>query len=52
MEIQDGRLDRVIPTWTAYAKDTGEPVLVDDRTFSPDHHTKEPPAKTGKPKKE
>jgi hypothetical protein len=34
------RLDRVILTFTAYARDTGEPVTVDDRTFNDADHVR------------
>jgi len=36
------RLDRVIRTFTAYARETGEPVTVDDRTFNDADHRREP----------
>ena len=34
------RLDAKIVTWTAYDRQTGAPVLVDDRTFNPEYHSR------------
>lgn len=35
----------VVPTWTAYDRETGAEVLVDDRTFDAERHSKEPMGK-------
>jgi hypothetical protein len=32
-----------IRTWTVYGIVSGEPMLVDERTFDPAHHMTEPP---------
>lgn len=38
-------LGDAVPTWTAYDRETGAAVLVDDRTFDAERHSKEPMGK-------
>lgn len=38
-------------TWTAYGIESGQPLVVDDATFDPKHHRKDPPSADKKSKK-
>jgi hypothetical protein len=50
--LLEGPLDRVIPVFTVWHKETGDELTVDNRTFDPEIHSKDAPGAKSKKAKE